>query len=176
MTRYRIAALLLLAPMAGCDPQDCSLGYDAGEKFRVTVNGLRHEGDVPCAAAAPNSGDSLTLTADNSLRQVAGTNQCYSRPATNEIPAFLREVMTECEPGSGQLGVECRGVLSDGCGVGFTMFVGPRIGKDVAVIEDGYVTINWRSVQEQCSLLSWSCAATQYSVRIERLPRQETSN
>lgn len=176
MNPYRIAALLLLVAMVGCDPQDCSLGYDAGEKFRVTIKGMLFESDPPCEPAGLSPGDSFTLTADSSLREVPGTNGCHSRPATGDVPPFSTEIVTECEPSYGQLGVACQGVLSDGCRVEFSAGVAPNFARGVKVIEDGLLTMHWNSVREACALLSKSCVSTQYAARIERLPRQETSN
>ena len=90
-----------------CGPQNIS----PGDKFRITINSIQ-PGQEPCPLMPLNPGYSFVITASNVERPVG---DCLTFSAVPKIPDFARGIMKSCAPGSFTLGLECEGVIADGC-------------------------------------------------------------
>jgi hypothetical protein len=141
----RVLGILVALAIAfvGCgEPPNGHPGYDGGERFRITVIGYRDPRDT-CDASPLHAGDRFELTALDALRSFGDGSDCDIRAAVGVVPEFLRPVITKCDPGPDQLGLECTGSGPDGCAVFVMLSIGPHIEKGERVIEDGLLNLTW---------------------------------
>jgi hypothetical protein len=160
------ATLVGLSLASGCHNYPCPpVGFEQGERFRITVLSLRGDGhscegmDVPALGAA----DAFTLVAGEyvDMESTGCTRLGQPGPAP-----FATNVLSTCERGRSQLGLMCSGVTAAGCAIKADIGVGPRIAPGVNTISDGVLGVGW-SMAATCN--SGGCVAN-YDVAIERLP------
>jgi len=162
MKRLAILTVALLAA-AGCHNYPCPpVGIAEGESFRITVKGVRADG-APCDGMdVPRlqPGDTFTLVGGKYVDNESNGCTRLGRPGP---PPFATDVLTTCNAGAFELGLECEGQTAS-CALSARIYVGPNIAPGVNTIEDGILGVSWtgRGCTTGC--------ADNYDVRIERLP------
>ncbi len=156
--------------LGGCSSNGrCTPGFDAGERFRLTVLGERPNSSTEpdCLAPPLEVGTTMVLTAGQKDEDASG---CEYRLAAPIVPEPYIGVLTSCTVGGDQLGMECRGTVASGCPVVVQLAVGPLIERDDRVIEDGDLYSMWgldHGRDHDC--VNPGCVK-HHRVRIERLP------
>ena len=160
----------LALSLGGCSSNGrCTPGFDAGERFRLTVlgEGPNSSTEPDCLAPPLEVGTTMVLTAGQKDETESG---CEYRFAAPIVPEPYVGVLTSCPYSSGmQLGLECRGTVAE-CPVVVRLGVAPHIERDDRVIEDGDLYSSWfldHGRDHDC--VNPGCVK-HYRVRIERLP------
>ena len=162
----------LFDPKAHCPPH----GFEAGERFRVTVlsvfateldmtdpknanAGPRDAGALECAPLYV--GDNFVMEAGPWF--VLG-NECDASHMTNKSSPFGADQVPYCgSDGDGQLELRCReDVDPHTCTKSMSFVTYPIIKPTDQVIEDARMSVTWSTCESGCT--------TTFAVRIERLP------
>ncbi len=161
----------LALSLGGCSSNGrCTPGFDAGERFRLTVlgEGPNSSTEPDCLAPPLEVGTTMVLTGGRIDEKGSG---CEVRVAEPVVPDPYVGVLDSCTVGVDlQLGMMCRGTVASGCPVVVQLGVAPHIERDDRVIEDGDLYSSWfldHGRDHDC--VNPGCVK-HYRVRIERLP------
>jgi hypothetical protein len=158
IVRRAVFVACLALPWTGCHQPVCpEPGYDAGERFQVTV--VDRTDGPDCGVASLKPGDTLTMVAGELLTMSDG---CSVRAAEPAVPAFARDLVSMCAASPWPLGLSCNGAPSPTTVCFAQMAVHASIQRG-AQSADGRFTVAWSGV---CN--PHGCIDT-YDVHVERL-------
>ena len=161
-----LAALLLASSVAGCGPDCPPHGYDAGDRFRITVL----SSDIPDSAVLPEGMECPPLKIGDSFELEAGPweesnrDTCDAPTTVATRSPFGADLVPYCTAGfGGQLGMSCREDLDNGTNCDRKMFFAtyPTIKPTDEVIENARLAVEWVYCDQACVEV--------FTIRIERL-------
>ena len=163
-TKTTRAALFLGLFGVGCGPDCPPRGYEAGERFRITVL----SSDIPDNAVLPEGMECPPLEIGDSFELEAGPWEESNRDTCDDPTTvatrspFGGDLVPYCTGYGMQLGMSCYENRSNDTSCERKMlFTSPRIKPTDKIIDDGRLRVEWINCGHTC--------VETFTIRIERL-------